>query len=157
MHLKSILVAFDGSPAAEAALRAAIDLASGRSTQIHAVYVRKRREEPHIPPHEATGGMDPAYEILERLQREEALSMERRIDEIAAESGAVVTVHEKAGDPRHEILALARTLDAGLLVLGSRGHGTFDRLLLGSVSSYVVEHSPISTLVIRIRAGGTER
>jgi nucleotide-binding universal stress UspA family protein len=157
MHLKTILVAFDGSPASEAALRAAIELAAGRDAQIHAVHVRKRREDPHVPPHEATGGMDPAYEILERLHEEETLAVERRIGEIAAESGADVVVHQKAGDPRHEILALVRSLDAGLLVLGSRGHGTFDKLLLGSVSSYIVEYSPVSTLVIRIRAGGKER
>jgi nucleotide-binding universal stress UspA family protein len=155
MHLNKILVAFDGSHTGEAALRAAIELASGRSTEIHAVHVRKRHEDPHIPPHEATGGIDPAYEILERLHEEEALGVERRITEIATESGVSVVVHQRTGDPRNKILALARTLDAGLLVLGSRGHGTFDKLLLGSVSSYIVEHSPISTLVVRSRTAET--
>jgi nucleotide-binding universal stress UspA family protein len=149
MELQRILVAFDGSPTAEEALKAAIMLGSGRNTAIHTVHVRKRYGETRSIPSGESGDADPSGEILDRLREEEAVAVCRRIEEIAAEAGVRVTIHQRAGDPRHEILACARRLAPDLIVVGSRGHGSFDRVLLGSVSSYIVEYSPFSTLVIR--------
>ncbi|MDD1670630.1 MAG: universal stress protein, partial [Methanomicrobiales archaeon] len=42
-----------------------------------------------------------------------------------------------------------REIGADLVVLGSHGKSNLDRILLGSVSSFVVSHSPVSTLVVR--------
>ncbi len=50
------------------------------------------------------------------------------------------------GDPR----AVLRTVsdDADLLVVGSRGHGVLDRLLLGSVASALAHHPTVPTIVV---------
>jgi nucleotide-binding universal stress UspA family protein len=50
------------------------------------------------------------------------------------------------GDPRAALRAAS--LDADLLVVGSRGHGALDRLLLGSVAAALVHHPTIPTIVV---------
>jgi nucleotide-binding universal stress UspA family protein len=51
------------------------------------------------------------------------------------------------GDPAEEIVAEARTGSYDLAVVGSRGLGPVGRLLLGSVSTHVVDRSPCPVLV----------
>lgn len=48
------------------------------------------------------------------------------------------------------ICSFAVEEDAAMIVVGSHGHGAFMDVLLGSVSSYVVHHSPCPVLVIRV-------
>ena len=55
------------------------------------------------------------------------------------------------GDPR-EVLRTAAA-DADVLVVGSRGHGVLEHLLLGSVASALVHHPTIPTIVVPHRHG----
>ena len=50
------------------------------------------------------------------------------------------------GSPAGTLLSAAR--DADLLVVGRRGHGGFVGLLLGSVATQVVHHSPCPVVVV---------
>jgi nucleotide-binding universal stress UspA family protein len=53
------------------------------------------------------------------------------------------------GDPREEIVRLADTWAADLVVMGARGLGTVERLVLGSVSTAVVHAAHCAVLVVR--------
>jgi nucleotide-binding universal stress UspA family protein len=57
------------------------------------------------------------------------------------------------GYPVIEILDLAEEIEADLVVLGSRGHGAIERLIVGSVAEGVVHHARGPVLVVR---GGQE-
>ena len=50
------------------------------------------------------------------------------------------------GDPR--VALRATSDDADLLVVGSRGQGVLDRLLLGSVANALVHHPTVPTIVV---------
>jgi nucleotide-binding universal stress UspA family protein len=63
--------------------------------------------------------------------------------------GVVAEAHINEGPAIDEILDLAEEIGANLIVLGSRGHSTVERLVLGSVSEGVVHHAHCPVLVLR--------
>ena len=55
------------------------------------------------------------------------------------------------GPPRQVIVDEAEDWGADLIVMGSRGLGAWNRLLLGSVSSAVIHHAKCSVEIVRAR------
>jgi nucleotide-binding universal stress UspA family protein len=55
----------------------------------------------------------------------------------------------RVGDPAHEIIAVARARQAGVIIVGTRGQTGLRRLLLGSVARNVLLHAPCSVMVVR--------
>ncbi|CAC5426518.1 unnamed protein product [Mytilus coruscus] len=55
----------------------------------------------------------------------------------------------EGGDPGHTIMKKIEELGANLVVVGSRGHGTIRRKILGSVSEYILHHSPVPVFISR--------
>ena len=53
------------------------------------------------------------------------------------------------GNPAEEIMKVASTQHADLIVMGAKGLGAIARFLLGSVSTRVVQHAHCSVLVVR--------
>jgi nucleotide-binding universal stress UspA family protein len=77
-----------------------------------------------------------------------AKTLSQTVDSIVA-AGSGVTVRQRVieGNPAGVLLDAADGAD--LLVVGSRGHGGFAGILLGSVSQHCVHHSPCPVVVIR--------
>jgi nucleotide-binding universal stress UspA family protein len=70
----------------------------------------------------------------------------RRIEE---GGGAVEGTRLREGRPVEAIVEQAEELDAGLVVIGSRGMGRLGRLVMGSVSSGLAHRSPRPVLIVR--------
>jgi nucleotide-binding universal stress UspA family protein len=70
------------------------------------------------------------------------------ITEVSALLPRPVAVRSRVvqGDAAQVLLASAT--DAEMLVVGSRGHGTFAGIVLGSVSQHCVQHAPCPVVVI---------
>jgi nucleotide-binding universal stress UspA family protein len=73
--------------------------------------------------------------------------VDEAIDDTLGEHPAVqVSTVVAEGPPALELLKTAKNAD--LLVVGSRGHGAFAGMLLGSVSEHCVTHSPCPVVVV---------
>lgn len=53
------------------------------------------------------------------------------------------------GRPASALVDRARVMQADLVIVGSRGHGTIESMLVGSVSAEIVDHAPAPVLVAR--------
>jgi nucleotide-binding universal stress UspA family protein len=68
---------------------------------------------------------------------------------VAAEQGVVANAVAIAGLPVDEIVAYAESIEADLIVLGSRGRGAVASTVLGSVSNGVLHKTHRPVLVVR--------
>jgi nucleotide-binding universal stress UspA family protein len=142
---RNILVSVDGSNDADNALAEAIDLAHaahGRLTIFTAV---------HLPPALAMSGMAGGAtasagglaEDLERESQEILRAAERRVP------GDISVTTVITREPvRDALLETIRDGEHDLVVMGSRGLGAVRAAMLGSVSHYVLNHSPIPVLIV---------
>jgi nucleotide-binding universal stress UspA family protein len=98
------------------------------------------------------------YEELEKSARTNARTIidnaVRKLNE-ASDKTLKISHESIGGPPREVIVEEAENWGADLIVMGSRGLGVWNRLLLGSVSSAVVHHAKCSVEVVRTpkRAG----
>ncbi|HVM24090.1 MAG TPA: universal stress protein [Candidatus Limnocylindrales bacterium] len=151
-----LLVATDGSPAALAIpdRLAAWGVFAGQPAEAVAVSI------PDGPIFETAVSLYTLGDKRLASRRQELrATYERDAEEMAArltESGMPAVAHLRAGDPAHEILAVAEERGADLIVTGTRGLGGIDRLLLGSVARNVLTHARCSVLVMREPIEGRE-
>lgn len=100
------------------------------------------------------GGPWPALALAQadRLEEEIRTEAERIVDEARGRltrPGLKVDAVVLRGRPATAIVDRARDMRADLIVVGSRGHGTIESMLLGSVSSEVIDHAPAPVLAVR--------
>ena len=139
-----ILIATDGSRSAQAALAMAVKFPWPASSRVRAVVARSN----WLPAdsEQARAAVEESFEAVAALARR---ALARRWPE-----PKVVFIDELPDDA---ILAEATRFNASLIVLGWRGHGTFRRLLAGSVSRSVAAHAQCPVLVVHEAAKAVRR
>ena len=138
--MNRIVVGIDGSENSRAALRWAIDEASLRDATLEAVLVW--HEQYYGGTLAAPVPVD--FGALETSYQADLATIVSGADAPGLQSPIVETV--RRGSTSGELLAAAE--DADLLVVGSRGHGGFLGLLLGSVSHQVAAHAPCPVVIV---------
>jgi nucleotide-binding universal stress UspA family protein len=135
---RNILIAYDGSEGAEAALGQAARLARGSGAALTLVRSTENSDDYIVGrgmPHP-----DRAAEAAARHSLERAIS---RLDPELDASPWVIS-----GKPARGILAVADEIAADLIVTGSRGLGRVARAMLGSTSSALATNASCDVLVV---------
>jgi nucleotide-binding universal stress UspA family protein len=135
-----IVVGVDGSPASLRALAWAARQASLTSARLDAVIAWRI-------PTAAYEGFAPAFDFGVDLAKGAKETLDRALAQVLGQhAGVEVTPAVVEGAPAVELLRWAQGAD--LLAVGSRGHGEFTGMLLGSVSEHCVAHAPCPVVVI---------
>jgi nucleotide-binding universal stress UspA family protein len=137
-----ILLATDGSGDAQLATRTASSLAAITGSELHVAQVGPTTLIPYDP--SMPEGTEPA-----RAEREAEKSLNEQVERIEAAGASVAQSHLRMGGAAEEIVSLGEEIEAGLIVVGSRGRGSLRRALMGSVSDSVVRHAHCPVLVVR--------
>jgi len=138
---KKILVPIDGSEQSIYTLQEAIKLASEWGKDVHLTVFHATLP---ITMSELTLCTD-----IDQLRAETGQAIVAAAEPLLA---GVPFSHDSVyqdGDPAHLICTKAQSEGYDLIVIGSRGHGLFRELLLGSVSHKVVQHAHCPVLVVR--------
>jgi nucleotide-binding universal stress UspA family protein len=147
---RTIVIGLDGSSCAHKAAKWVLQSRISLGSRILLVSVdapppdafldRLARINTEIPP------------LLQRAQearnRRTRRSLERTGNLLRAQRYTVETVISE-GVPAAQILGLAKRYKADLIILGSRGLGSFDRYILGSVSSKVARYADCSVVIVK--------
>jgi nucleotide-binding universal stress UspA family protein len=155
---RPILIAYDGSPAADNATREAGALLAGWRAIVLVVWKAGLGFElAELPT--ATIGLPPsqldirtALEVDE-LQRERAQRLAEQGARLAGEAGFDAEALTVADEPEVEvaetIVTVARECDAQAVVVAAHGHGPLTELVLGGTSRGVVRKAECPVLVVR--------
>jgi nucleotide-binding universal stress UspA family protein len=138
----TILVAIDGSETSQRAFDKAVEMAKAGNANLHVAYVVETGLFSSLP-------ADNTVEIMYNVLQKEGESVLEKAKIAAIAKGVSFTGHIKSGHAGSEVITLAEKIKADLIVVGSHGKSQTDRLLIGSVSTFVVTHSTVSTLVVR--------
>jgi len=137
---KKILIAFDGSENANRALEYGIELAKKLGASIILLHV--------VDLPRAGYGFNIPISMEDRF-KEIGKGLLSKGEEKLKQSGLDYEVDLSSGDPAQTILLTAEDKFCGLILMGRRGLGRMDRLLLGSVSDKVAKHSSVPVLILK--------
>jgi nucleotide-binding universal stress UspA family protein len=133
-----LLLATDGSEESNLAAQATVELSKATGSEVHIVYVIQ------------TIFLEEMSESFRAQSEEHAQTVLGELAERMKSEGApVAETYLRSGLPDKEIVRLAEELDAGTIVMGSRGLGAIDRMLMGSTSDSVVRHAHCPVYVLR--------
>src|SRR5688500_2079488 len=137
-----ILLATDGSKDAWLATNTAILLAMVTRSELHVVHVGESPLVYHPERHAYRAG-------YEEHEKEAQQLLEAQVQRIEGAGATEARAHLRMGRADEEIVELAQSIDAGLIVMGSRGHGRLRRALVGSVSESVVRYAHCPVTIVR--------
>ena len=128
----NVLLATDAKPHSDKAVSFAIEYAALFKAAFYVVYVVSPR-----PGEDREKTVKTSMAVLEEVKKK------------AASSGVEVTALPEAGSPYEAILAVAERVKADVIIVGTSGKKMVDRVLIGSVSEYIVRNARCTVIVVK--------
>jgi nucleotide-binding universal stress UspA family protein len=128
----NVLLATDAKPHSEKAVGYAIEYARLFKAALYVVYVVSPR----------------AGEDREKTVKT-SMALLDDVKKRAASSGVEVTPLLEAGSPYEAILAAAERVRSDAIIVGTSGKTVVDRVLIGSVSEYIVRNARCTVIVVK--------
>jgi nucleotide-binding universal stress UspA family protein len=140
--MKKILIATDGSASAREAVAFGLELAAEQTAEVNVVHVAPALDVVPMSGFGITAPQPHPLNANDRAPLDEAAML-------AEEEGIKARTELLTGNPVDEIVAYADSIDADLILVGSRGHGAIASALLGSVSQGVLHEARRPVLIFR--------
>ncbi|UCU97861.1 universal stress protein [Acidovorax radicis] len=145
---KRILIATDGSPLSNIAVKHGLSLAELSGATVIALKV-----VPRYPRSYFEGGMPVDMTDVKRIEAQWGNAAQAMVDKIKAQGAeqgvAVKAVIAKSDLVAEAVISAAKKHKCDLIVMASHGRKGIKRLLLGSETQHVLTHSHIPVLVLR--------
>lgn len=146
MEIKRILAPTDLSPASDATLPMAADLAHRLGAVLTLLHVVTEQElealtSAHVPP----SPIDFVYQDVEAA----VIAEFRRVVPAEVRRSLRVELDVAIGAPAVEILRAAQLKTANMIVMGTHGRTGLARIVMGSVAEQVVRRAPCPVVTVR--------
>lgn len=138
-----VVVGVDGSAASVAAIKWAAEYGAATGARVRALQAW------HYP---AAVGPAPPGVAPESVTDEVRASRTAALAEAISKGAPGAEVEQQLGYGHPSQVLVGASGDADLLVVGSRGHGAFTGMLVGSVSIYCVTNAHCPVVVVRDKA-----
>jgi len=146
--MMKILIAFDGSPSAQAAVDEVVGRPWPKGTEVRLVTVLERPMP--LPPPNGIEVYAPLMEKMRVSLREEAYQrIQQAMKRLATRKELTISYEMRDGSVKEALLDAVREWGADLVMVGSRGVSGLARLLLGSVSQALANHAPCSVEIVK--------
>ncbi|MBS3748244.1 MAG: universal stress protein [Candidatus Thermoplasmatota archaeon] len=136
-----VIVPVDGSELSKKAAKIGCFLAKNADKKIVFIHVIE------IPATSFPPGEQPYMPKITDEIREIGKALLQDYKNLCADKSVSIHTEMPEGIPYQEIIDFANKED--LIILGSKGHSTFERVLIGSVSEKVLHHSESSVMIVR--------
>jgi nucleotide-binding universal stress UspA family protein len=128
----TILLATDGKPHSEKAVNFAFEFAALRKENLFVVFAVSPKSE------------DDKDKIIKQ-----GMAVLEELKKRGAKENIKVTTMLEAGNPYEAVLDAADRVKADAIVVGTSGKTAIDRVLIGSVSEYIVRNSKCTVIVVK--------
>ncbi|MBS7350561.1 MAG: universal stress protein [Comamonas sp.] len=140
--LTTLAIAVDGSPTALHAVRQGIALVqNGLQAHIVLIHVQEAASLLELATQDADAIAEAATQAGEHLMAPAAALLQ--------EAGLPFSMEVVLGEPATVLLDMAHSLQASLLIVGTRGMGVVGRALMGSVSQAILNRADLPVLVVK--------
>jgi nucleotide-binding universal stress UspA family protein len=145
-----VLLAIDGSKSSECVINELKNITLSKDSEVIILSAVERAISVMAEPF---GGA--VYEYEAQIEKQNLVAAQEIVknakEKIEKDYGCYVKTEVIIGSPKYAIVEKSKEWATDLIILGSHGYRLWERVLLGSVSTFVVQHAECSVLISRCK------